>query len=162
MSLFTLWMIVINTTFWLVCCFGTAWVVHKLLPSSIYEKMKWLFKERSFEKSFYRMIHLVKWKDKLPEWGKVWSFEKNHLKQELSLEYVNRFILETYRAEIGHIGMAVLGFACVLVNPRDSAQMAMICSIVNVVVQIPFCLIQRFNRPRLVRLKARLEDRNHL
>ncbi|WP_225228784.1 hypothetical protein [Bacillus sp. PS06] len=106
------------------------------------------------------MISLNKWKDKLPEWGKVWNFEKKHLKQEHSLEYVNRFILETYRAEIGHIGMGVFGFACILVNPRDYAQMALICSLVNVVVQIPFCLIQRFNRPRLIRLKERLEKRH--
>lgn len=53
-----------------------------------------------------------------PEWGKVWNFGRNnHLKQELSLEDVERFILETYRAEIGNIGMAILGFACILVNP---------------------------------------------
>jgi len=159
MSWFTFWMIVINTSFWLICCFGTAWLIHRVFPSSIYEKINWLFKERSFEKRFYQMIFLPKWKDKLPEWGKVWNFEKSHLKQELNLDYVNRFILETYRAEIGHIGMAVLGFACVLANPRDYAQMAIICSILNVVVQIPFCLIQRYNRPRLVRLKVRFEKR---
>lgn len=160
MPWFTLWMIIVNTTFWLVCCFGSAWVVHKLLPSSVYGKMGWFFKERSFEKRFYHLIYLTKWKDKLPEWGKVWNFEKNHLKQELSLEYVERFILETYRAEIGHIGMAVFGFACILVNPRDYAQMAIICSVINVFVQIPFCLIQRFNRPRLVRLRTRLGKRS--
>lgn len=101
-----------------------------------------------------------KWKDKLPEWGKVWNFEKKNLNKELSLKYVDKFILETYYAEIGHLGMAIFGFACILVNPTDYALMAFICSIINLIIQIPFCIIQRYNRPRLVRLKLRLEYKN--
>ncbi|WP_418066713.1 hypothetical protein [Rummeliibacillus stabekisii] len=27
----------------------------------------------------------------------------------------------------------------------------------NFIIQLPFCLIQRYNRPRLVRIKAKLE-----
>ncbi len=51
----------------------------------------------------------------------MWSFEKKHFNKELSLKYVDKFILETYYAEMGHLGMAIFGFACILVNPSNYA-----------------------------------------
>lgn len=159
MNWFTLWMIVINTSFWLVCCFGVAYLV-RLIPESLYIKNQWFFKEHPFEKKLYKILRLNKWKDRLPEWGKVWHFEKKNLDKELSLKYVDQFILETKYSEIGHLGMAVAGFACVLVNPGDYVVMAFSCSIINLFIQMPFCLIQRYNRPRLLRLKLRLEYQN--
>ena len=156
MTWMTVWLTLVNTAFWLACCFGFAWGV-RLIPKSIYEKSTWFFNERAYEKRFYKLIKIERWKDKLPEMGKLLNFEKKHLKKELDLDYVNKFIQETYYAEFGHLCMAIFGFACILVNPSDYALMALICSIVNFIVQIPFCLIQRYNRPRLLRLKRRLE-----
>ena len=89
----------------------------------------------------------------------MWNFEKKHLNKVLSLKYVDKFIFETYYAEMGHIGMAIFGFAYILVNPSDYALMAFISSIINLIIQIPFCLIQRYNRPRLIRLKLKLKLR---
>lgn len=156
MTWFTWYMILINTLFWFICCFGTAFLVRKI-PTSFYEKNQWFFKERKIEKKLYKKIYLKKWKDKLPEWGKIWNFEKKNLKKELDLNYIDTFILETKYAEIGHLVMAILGFACIIVNPSDYMMMALICSFVNVFVQLPFCFIQRYNRPRLVKLKKRLK-----
>ncbi|QHA91008.1 hypothetical protein [Bacillus sp. N1-1] len=156
--MFTVWMIVINTTFWLVVCFGLAYGV-RLIPRSFYEKNTWVFHERSYEKRFYKKIQLSLWKDKLPEWGNVFNFEKKNLHTELNKEYLNKFILETYYAEVGHIGMGIVGFACIVVNPEGFTRFALICSSVNLVVQIPFCLIQRYNRPRLIRLRDKFTDR---
>jgi glycosyl-4,4'-diaponeurosporenoate acyltransferase len=156
---FTLWMIIVNTSFWLVCHFGIAWGV-RLFSRSLYERNKWFFKEYPFEKRLYKKIHLVKWKDKLPELGRMMNFEKKHLKKQVSLKYIDKFILETYYAEFGHLAIAILGFLCILVNPSEYIRMALICSVINFIIQIPFCLIQRYNRPRLVRLKSRLNKGN--
>lgn len=158
MTWFTLWMITINTIFWVVCCFGVAWAVYRLIPITFYKQINWFFKGHPYEKRLYKIIKIGRWKRKLPEWGKVWNFDKKHLKKELNLEYIDRFILETYRAEIGHLGMAILGFACVLVNPSDYYLMAITSSIVNCFIQIPFCLIQRYNRPRLMKIRLRYEN----
>jgi glycosyl-4,4'-diaponeurosporenoate acyltransferase len=149
----TLWMIIINTLFWLVVCFGTAYSV-RVFPNSWYGSTCWFFKEKLFERKVYRTIRIAKWKDKLPEWGRLLNFEKKNLKKDINLEYIDRFILETCYAEIGHLGMAVLGFACIFVNPRSHALMALILAIINLVIQIPFILIQRYNRPRLLRIRS--------
>ncbi|WP_172256337.1 hypothetical protein [Saccharibacillus deserti] len=153
---FIVGMIVINTAFWLVCCLGTAHAV-RFLPKSWYEGNDWFFAERSFEKKVYKKIRLDRWKDRLPEGGGLWKFQKRNLNEELNVAYADKFILETKYGEVGHLAMAILGFACIAVNPGDYVGMALLCAIVNLIVQIPFCLIQRYNRPRLVRLRARLE-----
>ncbi|WP_172195710.1 hypothetical protein [Saccharibacillus qingshengii] len=152
---FIVGMIVINTAFWLVCCLGTAHAV-RFLPKSWYEGNDWFFSERSFEKNVYKKIRLDRWKHKLPEAGGLWKFQKKNLNEKLTAEYADKFILETKYGEVGHLCMAILGFACIWINPSEYALVFLICAIVNVIVQIPFCLIQRYNRPRLVRLRARL------
>lgn len=154
MTWMTVWMFLINTSFWFVCCFGMAWIV-RAVPKSLYNQSRWFFKEKFFERCLYKKINIASWKDKLPEWGKFLNFEKKNLKKELSIEYIDKFILETYYAEIGHLGIAVFGFACILVNPSSYALMALIFAIVNFLIQIPFILIQRYNRPRLIRLRLK-------
>jgi glycosyl-4,4'-diaponeurosporenoate acyltransferase len=89
-------------------------------------------------------------RSKLPEWGKLFNFEKKNLRRDIDLDYINRFILETCYSEIGHLGMALIGFTCILINPGSYFNMALILSCINLVIQIPFILIQRYNRPRII------------
>jgi glycosyl-4,4'-diaponeurosporenoate acyltransferase len=131
----------------------------RIFPDSWYDSNRWLLKEKRFERRVYQVIHIARWKDKLPEWGRLLHFEKKSLRRDINLEYIDRFILETCYAEIGHAGMAILGFACILVNPRSYALMALILALLNVAIQIPFILIQRYNRHRLVKLRALYERR---
>ncbi|MFG6149341.1 glycosyl-4,4'-diaponeurosporenoate acyltransferase CrtO family protein [Halobacillus sp. B23F22_1] len=49
------------------------------------------------------------------------------------------------------------GIAWDYVNPSGQVKMALISSIVNFIIQIPFCLIQRYNRPRLFTIKLALK-----
>ncbi|MDO3411321.1 hypothetical protein QWJ34_16265 [Saccharibacillus sp. CPCC 101409] len=159
MNGFIVWMIVINTLYWLVCCLGTAHAV-RFLPGSWYEKNDWFFAERSFERKLYKKVRIDRWKDRLPEGGGLWKFQKKTLHEKITLEYADKFILETKYGEVGHLAMAILGFACIGVNPGDYALMAFMCAGINLIVQIPFCLIQRYNRPRLIRLRSHLAHRS--
>lgn len=145
---------IINTAFWLVCCFGMAWFV-RIFPNSLYNPANGFFKEKPYERKLYKKMNVAGWKDKLPEWGKLLNFEKKNLHKEITLEYIDQFILETCYAEAGHLGMAVTGFACIFVNSSANFLMALSFSAANVCIQIPFILIQRYNRPRLLRLRSK-------
>ncbi|MED1204195.1 hypothetical protein [Heyndrickxia acidicola] len=145
---------IINTAFWLVCCFGMAWLV-RLFPKSLYHPANGLFKEKSFERKLYKKMNVAVWKDKLPEWGKLLSFEKKNLHKDITLAYIDQFILETCYAEAGHLGMAAAGFACIFINSSTNFLMALSFAIANVCIQLPFILIQRYNRPRLLRLRMK-------
>lgn len=122
MTAFTLWMIVSNTAFWLIVCFGSAYAV-RYLPDSWYKAS--YFEEKPLERRLYRTLRINSWKDRLPEWGSVFHFEKKNLREDLDLVYLRRFIMETYYSESGHSMMAVLGFGCLLLNPASYSGMAL-------------------------------------
>lgn len=75
-----------------------------------------------------------------------------NLKSELTPEYLNKVIMQTYYVEFGHLIIALFVFLSILVNPNEYFLMAIIFSIVNFFIRIPFCLIQRHNRPRLFKV----------
>lgn len=151
--MFTLWMIVGNTLFWLCCCFWLAYAV-RVLPTRVY-KMRLFTTTTSIEQQLWTYLRVHRWKDMLPEWGHIFRFQKRSLHQ-LSPAYVERFIQETQYAELGHLLMAICGFFCIPLNPPSQYVMALCCALVNVCIQLPFCVIQRYNRPRLIRLHERL------
>ncbi|MDW0109755.1 glycosyl-4,4'-diaponeurosporenoate acyltransferase CrtO family protein [Sporosarcina aquimarina] len=145
-------MIIINTSFWLILNYGVAYG-SRLLPKVIFQN-NFFFKEKSFERQLYKSIRINTWKDKLPAMN---STLKN-LKSELTPGYLDKVFMQTYYAEFGHLTIAILGFLSIVVNPHEYFMLAFICSIVNFFIHIPFCLIQRYNRPRIVKVKSRIEN----
>ena len=150
---FTFLMIAGNTAFWIACCFLPAYAVRKL-PTAIY-RLPLFMKSTAFEQRIWKVLRVPRWKDHLPEWGHVFHFQKRSL-QTISPAYIERFIQETKYAELGHVAMAILGFLCIPLNPPSQFTMALCCALVNMCIQLPFCIIQRYNRPRLLRIQQRL------
>lgn len=146
-------MIIINTSFWLILNYGVAFV-SPLLPKRIFRD-NFFFKEKSFERKLYKSIRINRWKDKVPAVNSTLKSFKN----ERTTDYLDQVIMQTYYAEFGHVTIAVLGFLCIVINPNDYFLMALICAIVNFFIHIPFCLIQRYNRPRLYKVKSRIRAR---
>lgn len=145
-------MITINTLFWFILNYGVAYGT-RLLPKKFFQN-NFFFKERSYEGNLYKSIRIKKWKDKLPA---VNATLKN-MKSNLTPEYLDKIIMHTYYAEFGHLLIAVLGFLCILLNPNDYFLMAFSFSVLNFFIHIPFYLIQRYNRPRLLKLKFRKRE----
>ncbi|ANU27036.1 hypothetical protein I858_008530 [Planococcus versutus] len=146
---FTIYMIIINTSFWLILNYGVAYG-SRLLPKGMFQK-NFFFKERSFESSLYKSLRIKKWKDKLP----AMNATLKNLQDKLTPDYLDKLIMQTYYAEFGHLTIAVLGFLCIVVNPNEYFLMAFSCSIVNFFIHLPFYLIQRYNRPRLINVRFR-------
>lgn len=140
-------MITINTLFWFILNYGVAYA-SRLLPKKIFRN-NFFFKERSFESSLYKTIRIKKWKNKLP----AMNATLKNLKNNLTTEYLDKIIMQTYYAEFGHLLIAVLGFLCILINPNEYFLMAFSFSVLNFFIHIPFYLIQRYNRPRLLKVK---------
>ena len=150
--LFTVYMILLNTSFWFVLHYGIAYGC-RLLPKAFYLNSS-IFNEKSFERHFYKSIKISKWKDRLPAMNPTLK----KLKNERSPEYLEKVIMHTYYAEFGHFTIALFGFLCIVVNPSDYFWMALLSSIANFIIHIPFCFIQRYNRPRIYRVKSRMEN----
>ena len=72
--------------------------------------------------------------------GASGGFSKRNLKS-LEPEYIQRFIYETCLGEILHLLTGVLGFTCLALFPL---------LIVNLILHLLPCFIQRYNRYKLV------------
>lgn len=148
-------MTMINTLFWITISLISAYGV-RILPKKFYYTCK-LFQHKKFERKIYKTIKIKNWKTKVPELGILLGFQKRYLEKDINKEYLEKFIMESYYAELGHYLMGLLGFLIIFVNPPEYLIFSLICSVLNLFGNLPFSLIQRYNRPRLVRILNRIE-----
>ena len=95
--------------------------------------------------------------------GGLAGFPKRRLAGELTLPYVEKFLTETCIAEVGHLAIGVLGFCSVgfawlLPDPHPYIPLFVGFATLNLLIQLLFVIIQRYNRPRLMRLRSMLLD----
>ena len=156
--MFTLAITLLNTAFWLALHFGLAAILTHL-PDGI--QRRWFdhrrprFREGDGEMTFYRRISLPRWKDRLPQFN--CDFDKRHLRRQLSDNYLEEFIFITCRAEVIHEGIFLLGWlsllSCLLCGD-PLANLPLFAAIAAVLCfgNLPFAMIQRYNRRRLEKL----------
>lgn len=108
----------------------------------------WRFREHKFEKKLYKLLCVKKWKKFAP------TYDDD--KFDLSRNPTEDVIGETCRAEIVHwlcIGasLASITFAALF----GSLAAFLITGILGALFDLMFVIIQRYNRPRLMRFAAR-------
>lgn len=156
----SLFMTALNTVFWTAFNFGVAFLV-RCLPKRLFSFDRAFYREHRFEKHLYRFLRVNRWKGHLPEAGGLAGFSKRSLANTLTLQYVERFLMETCIAEVGHLAIGILGycsvgFAWLLPDPYPYIPLFVVLATLDLFVQLLFVIIQRYNRPRLVRLRDRL------
>lgn len=124
------------------------------LSTSFFNPKKRMYAVRKWEKngSFYiNVLKIKKWKDNLPQFISKKGFSKRSLKSlsQLSKEYLEKFIVETCRAEWNHFMCSMYWVISICIN---STFYALLFSLIPILANLPFLLIQRFNRIRLYRL----------
>lgn len=158
-------LVLMNVVFWMFFHLTISLGLNKLPDRYLLNdhKLDRLFKERAFEKEgkFWRHTFRVhQWKDKLPDGASLFhaGYKKKKLRNN-DLTTVTTFIKETKRAELIHWMLMVPAPFTFLWNPLWAGWL-MIAYALS--VNIPFILIQRYNRSRLMRLqkkKQKLTDK---
>jgi glycosyl-4,4'-diaponeurosporenoate acyltransferase len=150
------WIIALNFGGWLVIQLGLAWVFTHM-PEAWFDRA-WRRHGRRRAAFYERAFHIKQWKSLLPDGG-LWvggRFTKHTLARKDS-SYLRSFIAETWRGELCHW----LAMACVPVfflwNPWWGD---VIIIAYAVLANLPCILVQRYNRLRLVQLRAKCGDRN--
>lgn len=122
---------------------------------------KWLKNKRFFEVSkkeqkFYEKLGIRAWKDKVIELGGMGGFSKSKIDDPNSPEYIERFLIESYKGEIDHITGMIAGFSVIFILPLKYAWFIGVpVAIVNVFVNIMSTMILRYNTPKLKTLHKR-------
>lgn len=121
---------------------------------------KGVFRCFGFEKNgaLYEKLNIRKWQAKVPDMSRILPFlmpPKN-----LSGNYAQRLpmmIHETCVAEITHIAVSILGLRCLKIWPGMGG--VLVTMLFILLLNVPYILIQRYNRPRLMRLQKKLQAR---
>lgn len=116
-----------------------------------------LFRCFDFEKNgmLYEKLNIRRWQARVPDMSKI--FPKLMPPKNLSGNYEDRLpvmIQETCVAELTHIVVSVLGLPCLWMWSGVGG--VAITAIFIIFLNVPYILIQRYNRPRLIRLQKKL------
>ena len=134
-------------------------ILCKILPIKIFDHKKLIYRIQPWENNgdFYvKFLKIKKWKDCLPQYTSKNGFSKKHINfnKNTDLSYINEFITETCRAEWNHLACCFYFLFAFMVN---SLKNAIIFSFIPILANLPFLLIQRYNRARLLKVRAKME-----
>ena len=141
-----------------VLSFGS-FVAGRFLPYRWFRADRFPFRCMKFEQDgkLYVRMGLPKWQKKVPDMSRIFPFLMPAKKMmDRTPEGLQTMISETCIAEAVHLALAVLGFGALAFWHSVPA---VVLTVLYCVGNLPFVLIQRFNRPRLVRLKTKMEAR---
>ena len=128
--------------------FAMRLAVGYIVDAKFHNKMdytKTWFQEKGFERNFYKKIKIKKWKKRVPTF--------NPEEFSLSGNSIEDIIQVTCQAEIVHEIIMVLSFVPVAFSPWfGSFGVFLTTSCGAFLVDSVFVLLQRYNRPRLMRL----------
>ena len=118
--------------------------VSKLFKKHINYKQKW-FKERKFEKKLYKFLHVKDWKDKALTYNPESFSMKEHSLEEIANTMA--------KSEVDHWINEVISLSTLLfIIPWGLFWAFSISAIASMIFDSQFIIIQRYNRPRIVKL----------
>ncbi len=132
-------------------------IVISILPDGIFNPEGFLFKCREWEnqgKIYEELFKIRSWKTKLPVSHDL-SYEVINLR-ELRLngtKHIKRYLSKSCKAEAIHI---LASFIMIVFIFRYDLLVTLIIVMITSLINIPFVIIQRYNRPRLIKYLDRL------
>lgn len=127
-------------------------VIGELLPRKNFDYTAFPYRSFKWERNgdIYHKILIQKWKDRVPDMSKyVKTMFAKEIVSPRDPEYTRRLILETCVAELIH-------YVLILISPIFTQYLNGVYGYVGMIVyalgNVPFILIQRYNRPRLIKL----------
>ena len=143
--------------FFLLATGALGFFVGRLIPKKWLHPEKGIFRCFSFEKGgkLYEKIGIRKWHKKVPDMSRILPFMMPAKK--LTGDYQQRLpdmLLETCVAELTHGLLCLVGLYCLRLWPGAGGMIIYLLYIVF--FNLPYIVIQRYNRPRLIKLQKKL------
>ena len=134
-----------------------AFFAGRILPKKWFRADLFPYRSYKFEQDgrIYDKLHIRKWQNKVPSMSKILPFMMPA--KNLSGDYkkrLPRMLQETCVAELIHTLNCFVGLYCLKLYPGVGGVIILILYIT--LFNLPFIIIQRYNRPRLMRLAKRV------
>lgn len=133
--------------------------IGRLLPKSWFHGDKFPYRCARWEAKLFRFLRVHEWQDKVPDMSKI--VPKLIPAKKLGTDFraqLPRMIEETCVAEFTHFVLILLGFYALRLWPGTGG--AVVTAIYILFGNLPFLIIQRYNRPRLQKLLAAQQRRS--
>ena len=140
---------------WHLACF---WLCTHL-DNAYFDVSKRQYKAHPWEqygKWYQEKLNIKKWKDILPQHIGKDGFSKKSFTQ-VSIDYIDEFILETCRGEWDHSRNCLYGLISLAIS---SPAVGVLFLLLTLLVNLPFIAIQRYNRFRLQELRVKILQKN--
>ncbi len=134
----------------------------RLYPRKWFRENKFPFKSFKWEKDgqIYRKINIHKWKTKVPDMSVIINkfipgfMPVKRLNDATSKEKLQILAKESCVSEFSHCLCIIAGFYCLKIWKKIGG---VIMAILNTLWHLQFVLIQRYNRPRLLKSISRMQ-----
>lgn len=124
-------------------------VVDLIMKNKANYKSAW-FREKSFEKKLYVLLRVRKWQKYVPTYSPE-TFDTNK-------KTVKEIVGATCQAEIVHEVIMALSLLPIVAIPLlGGATAIIITSFFSMMIDSVFVVLQRYNRPRIIRVMARFD-----
>ena len=136
-----------------------SFLLGRLLPKGLFSADRIPFRCFSFEnggKIYNRLFKVKKWQNKVPDMSRIFPFLMQEKKVKRSLQQdLPAMITETCIAEWIHGLLCILAIPCIFLWPGPGG----ICfTVLYILGNLPFMIIQRYNRPRLTAIRRRIQS----
>lgn len=131
----------------------------RIMPVGSFRTDRFPFRSFPFEREgqIYDRLKIRRWKDKVPDMSKILPqvIVPKRLNLGVKQERVSLLIQETCIAELVHVLLCFAGCGCLVLWPGNGG---VIITVLYILLgNLPFILIQRYNRPRLLRLMRNMD-----
>lgn len=141
---------------WFVLIGALSFIIGRIIPKKCISFDKSPFAPFAFEKEgkIYKKIGIAKWQAKVPDMSRIFTkiMPPKRIENRPEAEELIIMIKETCIAEIIHVLIIFCGFIYLSAWPGFGG---IFCFWLNVFANLVFVVIQRYNRPRLMKLLKR-------
>lgn len=147
---------------YLACISIAGFIAGRLLPGRWFHWDRFPYKTRPFEQDgrIYLKLRVTKWKDRAPDMSRIFPrlMPPKKLRGRMQPEDLVVMLRENCIAEMIHLLLIFAALPCIAIWPAGGTILFLAYAVLG---NLPFIIIQRYNRPRLVCLYKRLlrEDR---
>lgn len=123
------------------------------------ERILFPYRSYFFERDgrFYDRLHIKKWQNRVPDMSRIFPrlMPRKQIKGA-DHAYLTEMIQETCVAELIHLLLCMTGLYCIRLWPETGGT---VIAALNILGNMVFVIIQRYNRPRFMGLRKNMEKR---
>ena len=142
---------------------GVICIITRILPKSVFDPHRRRYKTFGFEVGLYRILRVKRWKGIIPDLGKLSGLEKSKLTEPNNPDYMKKFLQENCIAESLHFFSMVSGLLVFIFIPAKFFwSVGMIIFLTNTILHVMPVFVQRYLRPKMVKVYDRLIEKQKL